>query len=371
MDKANAALADYLLGCRVPVHLVAHRVHDRFTVHPLCAVHLVSRPLNATLLGGFALAGRAERVAAAVTKSHPRSRVVVNGGNAVWADINWVHSVHRAWSCRDEGAPPWFKVKNRVAKRIARNAETAAIPKARLVIANSQLTARNICDSFACDPQRVRTVYLGSDEAWRPPSPNARASARATLCLDPGRPVVAFVGALSYDNNKGMDILVSAWRRVRAQGEWQAQLVVAGGGSGLERWRAEMNALDASAVFLGHTDQMAAVLAASDLLVSPVRYEAYGMNVHEAICHGVPAIISGTAGISERYPADARFAVLDEPEDAGTLATMLMDWYGKRDRWALAFEPFAAVLRQRTWQDMAADIVQLAESAPPPVRGAK
>jgi len=39
------------------------------------------------------------------------------------------------------------------------------------------------------------------------------------------------------------------------------------------------------------------------VLVSPVRYEAYGLNVQEALCCGVPAIVSACAGVAERYPA--------------------------------------------------------------------
>ena len=27
----------------------------------------------------------------------PLARVVVNGGNCAWPDINWVHAVHAAW----------------------------------------------------------------------------------------------------------------------------------------------------------------------------------------------------------------------------------------------------------------------------------
>ena len=40
-------------------------------------------------------------------------------------------------------------------------------------------------------------------------------------------------------------------------------------------------------------------------MVHPARYEAYGLGVHEAICRGLPAIVSAGAGIAELYPADA------------------------------------------------------------------
>ena len=37
---------------------------------------------------------------------------------------------------------------------------------------------------------------------------------------------------------------------------------------------------------------VAPVIAAADVLVHPARYEAYGLGVHEALCRGLPAIVS-------------------------------------------------------------------------------
>ena len=49
---------------------------------------------------------------------------------------------------------------------------------------------------------------------------------------------------------------------------------------------------------------MPTVFAACDLLIHPARYEAYGLAVHEALCRGLPALVSATAGVAERYPED-------------------------------------------------------------------
>jgi glycosyltransferase involved in cell wall biosynthesis len=113
--------------------------------------------------------------------------------------------------------------------------------------------------------------------------------------------------------------------------------------------------------FLGFSERLDEVLAACDLLVSPARYEAYGLNVHEAVCRGVPAIVSRAAGVAERYPAALSEMLLRDPEDAADLFARLLGWRRSMRRWREEFAPLAAELGRRTWADVAADIVALAE----------
>ncbi|MFL6253452.1 MAG: glycosyltransferase family 4 protein, partial [Pyrinomonadaceae bacterium] len=190
-----------------------------------------------------------------------------------------------------------------------------------------------------------------------------RAEARRWLGVEDGRPVVVFAGALGHDHNKGFDTLWRAWRELSACPGWDALLVVAGGGRGLELWRRRVidAGLSDSVRFLGFSEHLAEVFAASDLLVSPVRYEAYGLNVHEAVCRGVPAMVSRSAGVAERYPAALSEMLLPNPEDAADLAARLLRWRRLMQSWKEGFEPFAAQLSRRAWTDVAADLVALAE----------
>src|SRR5207245_5287385 len=50
MDKANAALAAYLLERKTPLHLVTHQVDPEFSEHPGMRVHLVPRDRKSTRL---------------------------------------------------------------------------------------------------------------------------------------------------------------------------------------------------------------------------------------------------------------------------------------------------------------------------------
>jgi len=79
---------------------------------------------------------------------------------------------------------------------------------------------------------------------------------------------------------------------------WDARLVVVGTGASLPSWRARTveEGLGDSITFLGFRNDVPDVLAACDLLVSPTRYEAYGLNVQEALCTGLPAIVQRRGG---------------------------------------------------------------------------
>jgi glycosyltransferase involved in cell wall biosynthesis len=115
--------------------------------------------------------------------------------------------------------------------------------------------------------------------------------------------------------------------------------------------------------FLGHRNDVADLLRAADLLVSPTRYEAYGLAVHEAVCCGTPAIVSADAGVAERFPASLKHLLLDDPNDVDGLVLRLrrcLDATSAELRDAV--RSFSCELRQRSWDDMAAEMVGLLNS---------
>jgi glycosyltransferase involved in cell wall biosynthesis len=363
MEKANLALARHLAERGTPVHLVGHAIDDDLAGRPGVAANVVPRARGSFLLADRALARRGRAVARQVSALDPRTRVVVNGGNCDWGDVNWVHCVHHAWAQSHIGAPLWFRVRSDLLAAAARRDERARVPAARLVLANSELTKEHLTTLVGVSPARVRTQYLGADPAWGPPSDGERRAAREWLGIPADRPVVAFVGVLGYDTRKGFDVLLEAWSRLAARG-WDARLVAAGGGRGHEQWSARVReaGLQEQVRLLGITDRVVHLLAAADLLVSPVRYESYGLNVQEALCRGVPAMVSGRAGIAERYPADLRDLVLDDPEDVDALVERLLAWRESLDSWRARVAGFSAELRAYSWDRMAADIVALVEA---------
>ncbi|HEX8501832.1 MAG TPA: glycosyltransferase family 4 protein [Pyrinomonadaceae bacterium] len=363
MDKANAALARYLASRGHELHLVTHEVEPELAAHPGVTAHLVRRPAGSVVLGEGLLARRGREVARAVAARDARARVVVNGGNCPWPDINWAHCVHRAWPAADAGAPAWFKAKNRLTGALARARERRALGRARLVVANSERTRRDLLERLGVEPERVRVVRLGGGAGRGAATEAERRAARARLGVSEARAVVAFVGALGRDNNKGFDILWLAWQELQARGAWDADLLVAGGGGGVAGWRARAAAsgLGDTVRVLGFVEKVDDVYAAADLLVSPARYESYGLNVSEAVARGTPALVSARAGVADDYPPELGAMLLPDPEDAADLARRLLDWRADVPGWRARFAPLAARLRGRTWDDMAAEFVAHAE----------
>ncbi|MBZ5593056.1 MAG: glycosyltransferase family 4 protein [Acidobacteriia bacterium] len=363
MEKANLALAEYLLERDIPVHVIAHGVEPHLEKHPLVKVYLIPRPLGSSLLGEFPLAYQGRTIVQKVLKTWPRAQVVVNGGNLVWPGINWAHYVHHAWPAPRNGAPWFYRIKSALADSRARRTESAAFKRAQLVIANSDRTRREIIEYFGIDEHRVHTVYLGADSEWGLVTLAERAASRQSLQVGPSRTVAAFVGGLGFDHRKGFDVLFRAWERLCAMPEWDADLLVAGGGPALPMWRTAVlkSGLNERIRLLGFSDQVKSVLAGIDLLVSPVRYEPYGLNVQEAICRGIPALVSASAGVAERYEPDFAPMLIRDPEDVSELVQRLLAWRSKKEEWKARFQPFGDRLRSRSWRDTAADMVSIVQ----------
>jgi glycosyltransferase involved in cell wall biosynthesis len=361
MDAANHALAGYLARRRgAEVHLVTHRAWPDLLELPGVHLHRVPRPFGKHMLG-FPFLDHAGRHWARRLSKHG-ARVVVNGGNCRWHDVNWVHYVHAAWTPLQDGSPA-RRLKAALLHRRERALERASIGRARLVIADSERTRRDVIDRLGVPEARVHTVYYGIDPArFLPPTTSERAEARERLGWADDRPAVVFVGALG-DRRKGFDTLFGAWRLLVADTSWDARLVVVGAGTSLSDWKARAAdaGLGGAIEFLGFRGDVPAILRACDALVSPTRYEAYGLGVHEALCCGLPAMVTATAGVAERYPAELSALLLPDPDDAADLADRLRAWRDRRDAYRAAVAPLGEALRAWDWDRCAAAIVDLAE----------
>lgn len=330
-------------------------------------VERVPRPGGVDSLGVLLLRRRGAAVAARVCAAHPGARVVVNGGCAQWADINWVHYLHSAWQPDMRQAPWRSRIKHAVIGAMVRKHERQSLKAARLILANSERTRDDLVNYLGLDRCRVHCVYLGSMPGWQPPTLAERSAARTWLEQPAQRPLAVFVGGFGTDERKGFDTLWHAWRWLCERGDWDVDLVGVGDGRALTSWRQRTAAagLTARVRLLGATDRVFDLLAAADLLVSPVRYEPYGLNVQEAICRGVPALVSACAGVAERYPPELADAILSDPDDWRELAERLLRWRADMQGWRERFRPLGDMLRSYSWDEMAARIVAFAEAASP------
>jgi len=354
MDRANYALASNLARSGHPVYLVTHRADSGLAAQGV-SVHRVPKPFGSYFLGGplLDLTGRVR----GRTVWNAGGRVVVNAGNCGFGDVSWVHYVHSAYRT-PPGGPRATRLRRGLMRWFFVNRERRCLRRARFVIANSQRTRNDLVELLGLPPERISVVYYGNDpEQFRPAGCGERDELRRALGFPTDRPLVVFIGALG-DRRKGFDVLFEAWSRLCSQPEWDPLLLVVGSGGDLPAWRERAVAagLTHNIRFLGFRDDVPAVLRSADALVSPTRYEAYGLGVHEALCCGLPAFVSRTAGVAERYPADLSILLL--PDDAGSIGDRLREWRGDMATFRASLDRFSADLRGFTWDDMASTILR-------------
>jgi glycosyltransferase involved in cell wall biosynthesis len=354
MDMPNFAVAEWLAECGIYVNLVAFRIANELETHRNVHWTSVPKPLRSYSLGLPLLDYVGRNLA---RKCLARGgRVIVNGGNCQVGDVNWVHYVHAAY---EASAPSSLgrRAQHAITHRLNLAQERSALLKARMIIVNSERTRRDLTENLGIDDSLIRTVYYGIDpDRFSPPSEERRRRLREQLAL-PDRPLVAFVGALG-DRRKGFDTLFAAWSSLCRDPGWECDLVVVGRGVELPLWqqRARDGGIEGRIRFLGFRNDVPDVLAACDALVAPTRYEAYGLGVQEALCTGLPALVSASAGVAERYPSALTELLLDEPDSASALEASLRNWRRHHERLREAARELSVPLRQRTWQVMAEDV---------------
>jgi glycosyltransferase involved in cell wall biosynthesis len=234
---------------------------------------------------------------------------------------------------------------------------------ARVIIVNSDRTKRELIEQLGIPEQRIYRVYYGIEpQIFYPASLQERSKLRQQLGWSPEKPIVVFIGALS-DRRKGFDALFSAWQQLCTDSNWDADLVAIGVGAELPLWqrRAVEAGISSRIHFLGFRSDVPDLLRSANCLVAPTRYEAYGLGVHEALCCGLPAIVSAIAGVAERYPAHLSNLLLCDPEDSLELVAKLRNWREAANKYRELVSSFSEKLRSYTWDEMAASILEKIE----------
>jgi glycosyltransferase involved in cell wall biosynthesis len=133
--------------------------------------------------------------------------------------------------------------------------------------------------------------------------------ARLELGLEP-RPTAVLVGRLFHQ--KGQDVMLRAWPRVRARVPEAALLLV---GDGPERAALEPLATD-GVRFCGATRTVWPWLAAADVVVLPSRWEGMSLSMLEAMASARSVVATDVAGMRETLEPDCGAVVAVEAEQA-------------------------------------------------------
>ncbi|MBO1753830.1 D-inositol-3-phosphate glycosyltransferase [Allobranchiibius sp. CTAmp26] len=254
--------------------------------------------------------------------------------------------------------------------------EEQVVRAASLLVANTEIEARELVELYDADPARVRVVPPGVDLVTF--APGDRGTAREALELPQDAELVLFVGRIQA--LKGPDVLLkAAAEMVRRDPQRRRRLIVAviGGpsGSGLDKPRA----LQALARELGIADivqfvppvprqELARWFRASDAVAVPSRSESFGLVALEAQACGATVVAADVGGLPRAVGAagvlvqghdpavwaEQLLSVLDAPDERDEVARKAVE-HAQRYGWERTTDELLAVY-ERACRDARTDI---------------
>lgn len=208
------------------------------------------------------------------------------------------------------------------AKRRYQTAMTSlSARRARLVLTDSEHTRRDVIALLGVPAARVRTVYPGVTESYRPPALHELAAFRRRR----GLPEHFFVHVGTLQPRKNLERLITAFARFkRSTGQPHALMLVGGKGwlyGGLLQ-QARREGVEGSVHFVGFAapDEVPLWYAAADVMIFPSLYEGFGFPIVEAMACGTPVLTSMASCLPE---AAGDAAELFDPYDVDALATAI------------------------------------------------
>lgn len=196
--------------------------------------------------------------------------------------------------------------------------QRASYAAAHRVVANSQAAAERLRTEGVPD-RRILVIPNGIDVSSFPLREYSSRPRR-----------VAMVACLREE--KRIDVLIAAVPRILERHP-DAEFMIVGEGQCRAGLTAQAQSLGVAdrVRFLGHRDDVPAVLAEADLFVLPSRSEAFPNSVMEAMAAGLPVVGSAVGGIPELVD-DGRTGYLVPPGEPGPLADALIGLMDHPDR---------------------------------------
>ncbi|MFF0849675.1 glycosyltransferase family 4 protein [Streptomyces sp. NPDC003280] len=179
--------------------------------------------------------------------------------------------------------------------------------------------------SYAVIPNGIDTGRFSPAPTPAAAGPAATATARAALLPDlgPSAPLVVCVGRLC--RQKGQDVLLRAWERIRCAVP-DARLALVGDGPDRDALRARAHP---SVRLVGAVADTVPWYRAADLVVLPSRWEGMALAPLEALACGRPVVLTDVDGARESLPpalADRCLVPAADPAAlAGAVTALLTD----------------------------------------------
>jgi UDP-glucose:(heptosyl)LPS alpha-1,3-glucosyltransferase len=191
----------------------------------------------------------------------------------------------------------------------------------RIVVAISQMCARDYEHYHSVPPERIRLVYHGIDTARFSPDHRRRWRDATRRQLGIGNDEVVFLFVGHDYARKGLATAVRAVQRLAAEGLPVRLLVV--GGRRHDRFSSLGGPLRRVVLRVGAADDPVPHYAAADAVVLPTFYDPFGLVVFEAAASSLPVVTTRMAGASELLHDGIDGCVVCDPADDRELAQRL------------------------------------------------
>ena len=204
------------------------------------------------------------------------------------------------------------------------NMQKAAFQQASLVVAISECSRNDAMRLYGIAPERIQRVYCDMQTDLTPKVPQEIVEAiKGKFRID--RPYFAFCSTIDW--HKGIDSLIPAMAKFKETAAVPHQLVIIGYQEEKCRFELYQLAFDnglhgGDVVLTGLVDEMElhAFYQGAVALVSPSRYEGFGLPAAQALAIGTPVIASKRASLPE-VVGDA--GLLVDPEDVQEIANAM------------------------------------------------
>ncbi len=243
----------------------------------------------------------------------------------------------------------------------------AAIPKARLILADSASTRNDIISFFKVSPEKVRVVYPGIGEEFKPVMDEAKLKAVREKYELSGR---FFLYLGGFDRRKNLGLLLDAYRLLRERLGGQTPVLVIAGKVPTHESPALLNplkmvrerGLEECVEFTGWIaeEDKSSLYSTAEAFLFPSLYEGFGFPPLEAMACGCPVLASRASSLPEVLGEAALLLDPNRPED----------WVKGMER--VIKEPdLAQSLRERgverarafTWEAAACSVLSILEEA--------
>jgi UDP-glucose:(heptosyl)LPS alpha-1,3-glucosyltransferase len=210
-------------------------------------------------------------------------------------------------------------------RKFRRVMERQFADRGQLVLALSQMVARDYERYHQIPRERIRLVYNGVDtERFSPDHRGAhRETVRRRLGVGPDEVLFLFVG---HDfRRKGLVPAMRAMGRLVRAGRPVRLAVVGGRERNIRRHEAycRRHGLAGAVRFAGRIDDSVPYYAAGDVYVLPTFYDPCSLGVLEAVASGLPSITTRFNGAGEMLSDGRDGYVLADPADDAALAARM------------------------------------------------